>query len=306
MPTGHMSGNYPLQNAGLGLKDYIKDPTLIRDTINDLAADKFIGETLFTQGYNAQGGAIKYLQQADKYVEEMSDPNQDFSIDEGAEFHQVYQREPGQVVEQVRKHAIEGWVTFEDEDRNNLGALARLTNRMVNSMQMYFDRAALNVIATNANVQILNRTARWDLTTTTTILDDIMNAADMAADQTLAGGQSYEVDAVVVSRRTYGFMRRNTGIQDLFEKGDTSSPKFGGELAQLAGIPILVTPWMRNDHAYVLERGTIGGIADEVPLTVKPIERDEATERLIIRIKRLTVAFLTDPKALVRIQNINA
>lgn len=302
MTTGHMSGNY----GTITVKQFLKEPTLIRDAINQLAADKFITESLFTQGYNAQGGAIKYMQQRKKYVEEMDDENQDFSIDEGTEFHQVYQTEPGEVIESVRKHAIEGWVTFEDESRNNLGALASLTQRMVNSMQKYFDKSALNRLAADGNVQVLNRTANWHVTTTTTILDDIMNAADMAADESLTGSESYDVDALVVSRRTYGYLRRNSSIQDLFEKGDQRSPKFGGELANLAGIPVLVSPWMRNDMAFALQRGTIGGIADEVPLTVKPVERDEATERIYVRIKRLTVAFLTDPKALVRIQNINA
>jgi hypothetical protein len=82
--------------------------------------------------------------------------------------------------------------------------------------------------------------------------------------------------------------------------------RFGGQVSSLAGIPLLVSPFMRNDMAFVMERGTIGGIADEVPLTLLPIERVARFERIYVRAKRLTVAFLTDPKAMVRIGTINS
>jgi hypothetical protein len=311
MATGAAEGHFSNQHGNAPtVKQYLKEPTLIRDAINDLSADQFITESLFTQGYNAQGGAVKYMQDAvKKYVEEGYDPGEDFSIAEGTEFHQVYQTEPAEVVERVKKYAIEGWITYEDEDRNQLGSLARLTQRMMNTMVKYFDSTALNMLATNSSVQTLNRTGRWDTTTTTTIIDDIMVAADMLGDETLTGGESYNANTLVVSRKTYTFLRRNKEIQNMFDSDDGPSPqdlRFGGQLASLAGIPLLVSPFMRNDMAFVLERGTIGGIADEVPLTLLPIERVARFERIYVRAKRLTVAFLTDPKAMVRIQNINA
>jgi hypothetical protein len=311
MATGLAEGHFSNQHADAPtVKRFLKEPTLIRDAINDLSADQFITESLFTQGYNAQGGAVKYMQEAvKKYVEEGYDPGEDFSIAEGTEFHQVYQTEPAEVIERVKKYAIEGWITYEDEDRNQLGSLARLTKRMMNTMVKYFDSTALNMLATNSNVQTLNRTAAWTTTTTTSIIDDIMLAADMVADEALTGNESYNANTLVVSRKTYSALRRNKELQDMFDSdsGPTSQDiRFGGQISQLAGIPILMSPFMRDDMAFVLERGTIGGIADEVPLTLLPIERVARFERIYVRAKRLTVAFLTDPKALVRIQNINA
>jgi hypothetical protein len=311
MATGAAEGHFSNQHANAPtVKQYLKEPTLIRDSINALAADQFITESLFTQGYNAQGGAVKYMQEAvKKYVEEGYDPGEDFSIAEGTEFHQVYQTEPAEVVERVKKYAIEGWITYEDEDRNQLGSLARLTQRMMNTMVQYFDSTALNMLATNSNVQTLTRTARWDLTTTPSIIDDIMIAAEMLADTTLTGGESYNANTLVVSRKTYGFLRRNKEIQNMFDSDDgpaSTDLRFGGQVSSLAGIPLLVSPFMRNDMAFVMERGTIGGIADEVPLTLLPIERVARFERIYVRAKRLTVAFLTDPKAMVRIGTINS
>ena len=310
MATGTAEGHFSNQHANAPtVKQYLKEPTLIRDAINDLSADQFITESLFTQGYNAQGGAVKYMQDAvKKYVEEGYDPGEDFSIAEGTEFHQVYQTEPAEVVERVKKYAIEGWITYEDEDRNQLGSLARLTQRMMNTMVKYFDSTALNMLATNSSVQLQAAGAGWYNKTNTTIIDDIMQAADKLADTTLTGGESYNANTIVLSRKTYTWLRRNTALQNMFdsEEGPTNQDlRFGGQITSLAGIPLLVSPFMRDDMAFVMERGTIGGIADEVPLTLLPIERVARFERIYVRAKRLTVAFLTDPKAMCRITGIN-
>jgi len=299
---GHFSGNHSDLPT---VKRFLKEPTLIRDAVEDLSADQFITETLFTQGYSAAGGAIKYMEAAKKYVNEGYDPGEDFSIAEGTEFHQVYGEEAAEKIERVKKYAIEGWITYEEEDRNQIGALARLSQRMMNTMVKYFDATTLNMLATNGNVQTLNRTGRWDVNTTTTILDDIMLAAEMLTDESLTGEDTYDANTIVISRKTYGKLRLNKEIQKLFEDKDEDI-RFGGNIARLAGIPLLVSPYMRNDMAFVMERGTIGGVADEIPLTLLPVERVPRFERIYVRAKRLTVAFLTDPKAMVRIQNINA
>ncbi len=311
MPTGsaigQYSGNYPDAPT---VQAFLKDPTLIRDSFNDLIEKRpFIGESLFTRGYSAEGGAIKYREAAKKYVEEFeADSNEDFSIAEGTEFHNVSQTEPGEVIERVRKYAIEGWVTFEDRDRNNIGAFARLQRRMLNTMERYFDQAAFAKLRNATGPQDLTRANRWDVTSTTTIIDDILNATEMLTDFSLTGGQIYGSPELLIGRSTYTALRRNIGLQDMWETYDMQGqdPRLGGKISTLAGIPVTVSDWMYNDKAFLLERGTIGGIADEVPLTVKPLETDEGTERIVIRIKRLTVMFLTDPKALVRINNINS
>lgn len=299
---GHFSGNH----GTLTVEQYLKDPTLISDAILSLTPDLFITESLFGGTVGAPGGAVKFRANADKYVLEAADINDntaDFAIDEGSRFHQVYQEEPDEQVVKTRKYGIEGWITYEEESRNDLPALQRLTTRMTNTMAKYFDKAALNRLATAGNIRSLNRTASFYTRTTTTIIDDLMNAVDMVEDDTAAGGV-YNTTAFVMSKRTYSMLRRNTSIQDLFEKGP-SNPVFGGEISSLVGIPILVSRWMRDDMVFAMERGGIGTIADEVPLFVKPIERDEGRERIFTRVKRVSVAVVTDPGAIVRITNVN-
>jgi hypothetical protein len=304
---GHVSSNHGPQ---VTVAQFLKDPTLIRDAINDLTPDLFITESLFAGPVSAPGGAVKYRENTSKYVLEaadIEDNSADFAIDEGSRFHQVYQEEPNEVIARTRKYGIEGWVTFEEESRNDLPVMQRLTKRITNTMAKYFDKAALNKLATDANItDVLTTTADWYSPSYTGIVDDIMEAVDLVEDESRAN-TVYNADTLVVSKKTYNMMRRNTTLQELFEKPDTNAGdlRFGGAIASLAGINILQSRWMRDDMAFVLERGGIGTVADEVPLTVKPVERDEAREISFVRVKRLSVAVVTDPKAIVRITGIN-
>ncbi len=308
---GHVSSNHGPQ---VTVAQFLKDPTLIRDAINDLTPDLFITESLFAGPVSAPGGAVKYRENVDKYVLEaadITDNSADFAIDEGSRFHQVYQEEPNEVIARTRKYGVEGWVTFEEESRNDLPVMQRLTKRITNTMAKYFDKAALNRLATDANIFDDAAADNWYDTASLTILDDIMAAVDRVEDEDIAG-TVYNANTLVISKKTYNALRRNKALQELWEvqsgraATDTQDLRFGGAINRLGGVDVLTTRWMRDDMAFVLERGGIGTIADEVPLTVKPVERDEGREISIVRVKRLSVAVVTDPKAIVRISGINA
>jgi len=306
-PVGNSEGHYSDNHGTLTVTQYLKDPTLIGDAVRTLTPDLFITEQIFGGRVGAPGGAVKYLQNADKYVLEaadIEDNSADFAIDEGSRFHQVYQEEPSEQIAKTKKYGIEGWITFEDETRNNLPVMQRLIQRMTNTMAKYFDKNTLNKIATDGSIRSLNRTASWYTRTTDTILDDVMNATDMVEDEAAAGGV-YNAKVLIMSKRTYGMIRRNTALQDLYgERPD--NPVFTGTVQNLAGYNILTSRWMRDDQIFVTEPGALGTIADEVPLFTKPIERDEGRERIFVRVKRTSVAVITDPGALVRITNVNA
>ena len=124
----------------------------------------------------------------------------------------------------------------------------------------------------------------------------------MVADEVSAGG-TYTADSLVVSNNIHAKMIRNTNLRDLFK--DSPEPGrnsyFTGTMETIAGLQIMRTPYLSDDTAFVLARGEIGGIADEEPLQMKPPERNEAKEVYFLRAKRLTVPFLTDPGAIIRL-----
>lgn len=296
--NSHFSGNQTVTPPTVG--DFIKDPTMIRDVLAVVAQRNFITESLFTPGFSADGGAIAYHESVNQYTEEGMVDNEDFAIAEGAEFHQVYQFDTGPQVQRVKKYGIEGWITFEDERRNNLGVIPRLTTRMMNTMVKHLDTVTLNMLLANSKIRDYNTLGSWGTPSYAGLYDDILNMVGMVNNEQTAGGQ-YSADTLVCSYNTYANIIRNTSLRDLYiAAGKGADFYFNGQMGEIAGIDILWSQHMPDNRVFILDKGEIGGIADEEPLQMKPLEKDESRERYTLRAKRTTVAFLSDPGAIVR------
>jgi hypothetical protein len=278
--------------------DYLKEPTIIKKTLTLAGRGKFLAESLFTGGYSAQGGAVSYQESTYPYMEESkNEPNENFAISEGGDFHTVYMEDVGPQVAKVRKYGIESYVTYEDERRNQLGVLARATTRMLNTMVKHLDGVTMTMLTTNPAIRTF-ATVNWNDPTSIGIWDDILEATNMIEDEDTAGGV-YSPDTLVVSNHTYNRLRQNADIRDLFGERD-DNPVFKGSMEELAGLRIMKSQYVAKNTAFALQLGEIGGIADEEPLQMKPVERVERNERIYLRSKRTTIAFLTDPGAIVK------
>lgn len=295
--NAHFSNNQTTHTVS----DFLKDPTMIKEALAVVAQRNFITESLFTQGFSAEGGAVAYHESVNQYTEEGNVDNEDFAIAEGAEFHQVYQADVGPQVQRVRKYGIEGWVTFEDERRNNLGVIPRLTTRMMNTMVKHLDTVTLNMLMSNDKIRQKTSAGDWNTPTYAGVYDEILQTVQMINDEQAAGGQ-YQADTIVMSYNTYANLIRNVSLRDLYISADQSpNPYFTGTMGSIANLTVMWSPYMVDSHVFILDKGEIGGVADEEPLQMKPIEKDESRERYFLRAKRLTVAFLTDPGAIVRV-----
>ncbi len=226
--NNHVTGAHT-QTNNLQVKDYIKDYTLIKESIEILTAGGFIAEELFTGGYSAEGGGIKYLTSNGQFVESDANP-EDFVVAEGSEPHQVYTGEEQPAYATVQKHYIEGWVTYEEERRNQLGALARLTQRMSNTMIREMDGKVMRLLRTTPNVNLRTAQTPWATVTGTTLFDDLILAkADVAAGG--VNGFKYKADTLVVSDSTFTNMLRNQGVRDLYSPNNKlQAPYYTGEM----------------------------------------------------------------------------
>ncbi len=300
MPTlnHHVSSNKTEHTV----RDFIANPTMIKQALEIATANGFIAESLFTQGYTAAGDAVAYHVSQNKFVNEDADNAEDFAVAEGQEPHQVYQSDTGPETARVKKYYIEGWVTYEEEELNQLGALKRLTTRMRNTMVKKLDGAAMNMLLTNSKIRNYTTGGAWATPTYTGIWDDLLNIQAMINTERLAGGD-YRADTLACSENTFNNLLRNQGIREMFKEQDRAAqaPYYTGTMGSLGALTILTTDHMSDDFVFVLDKGEIGGIADARPLTLKPIEDDQRRERYFIRMVRRTVAFLTDPGAIVRV-----
>jgi hypothetical protein len=155
----------------------------------------------------------------------------------------------------------------------------------------------MTMLTTNPSIRTMP-TVNWNDPTSVGIWDDVLEAQNMIEDEDTAGGV-YTPNTLVVSNFTYNRLKQNADIRDLFgERPD--NPYFKGTMEDLAGLTIMKSQYVAKNVAFALQLGEIGGIADEEPLQMKPVERVERNERIYLRSKRTTIAFLTDPGAIVK------
>lgn len=297
MPSmGTYSNNYP----EMTVKEFVKQPQLIERAVDKSVQKWFVGEQLFDKNYSASGGAVSYQEAVSQYTDDHG--SEDLAIAEGAEYPLVYQSDKQEIV-RTQKFAISGMLTFEAEEHNQLGELRRLTTRMSNTIVEYFDKTAFNLLRTNSRIRDVVAAAAWDVPTTTTIINDIIRAKNQVQDRT--DDVVYRANTIVINENLMNLLYLNEQIRQLYdESSQNQRPEFGGEIGSLVGLKIIQSPYVPDDQVFVLEQGRIGGIADEWPWKMKPIERDEARDRYILRGRRRSAIFLTDHNAVTRITGV--
>lgn len=299
MPISEIYSN---DTAPRTVKYFIKQPALIEKALREVSQGEFIAESLFQGGFSADGGTVRYMETPNRFMEDSD--SEDLAIAEASEYPELFQNDTEEQAN-TRKYALASYVTFEAVDRNQLGLLARAMTRMRNTMVKAVDGAVLGMLRNNSKIGHYTAAAAWS-STATTIFDDLFEVVGQINDPKVSG-DAYNADTLVVSNTTYTKLQRNKEIRDAMRDSRPSNQgaiEYSGQVGELAGLTILRSPWMFDDIAFVLERGTIGGIADEVPLTLKPVERDEARDVYWLRAKRLTAAFVSDPGAIRIIEGI--
>ena len=98
----------------------------------------------------------------------------------------------------------------------------------------------------------------------------------------------------------------NSNLQGFFVGTKApDNPVFSGQLPDMWGMNVLATPNLPSaTTALVLERLTIGGIADEVPMEVKALPFDEDHDAYWLKGRRVTATFLQEPKAVTKLTGL--
>lgn len=296
--TGHYSNNYP----NMTVKEFVKQPRLIERAVDKQVQQWFVGEELLDSGYTAAGGAVSYQEAVSQFTDDHD--AEDFAIAEGTEYPVVYQSDK-QEIERTQKFAIEGHLTFEAEEHNQLGELRRLTTRMSNTITSAFDTQVFNMLKNNSKIRQIVAANPWDVPTSTTVLQDIIEAKNLVQDKSL--DIVYRANTIVINENLMNTLHLNEMIQKLYQEySENKRPEFGAEIGGLAGLNIIQSPYVPDNEVYIMEKGRIGGIADEWPWQMKPLEKDESNDRYILRGRRRTAMFLTDHYALVRITGVQS
>jgi hypothetical protein len=277
-----MPGTFPaaaptLSGDTLSISRFLQSPTAIARRLRDYRDLRFVSDQLLTQRFRSQGGAVLY-EQTEPFVSDRTVE----AVGAGSEYPYANLPTGTAAVAAIQKWGQKVLLTDEEIARNVYAgaALDRQLRKVVNSIISQVDSITMSAIGTAlADTATLGK---WDVASPK-ILNDILNAKRIIQARNLG----YKPDTIVVSDLGYMSMMVDTVISNLWRRETTDNPVYTGEVQQIAGMTIVVTPNLPvPTSCFVLDSTSLGGMADEVDgapgyavadlaVQIKSIRKDE-------------------------------
>lgn len=275
--------------------------------VRDLVGNQFIADQLFTQ-ISVDALAIKFAQE-DGDIDEFGRSKAD-EVDEVGE-RSGYKRigiSETEKTQMIRKYGLEAAITYEMQKFGATGAIERALRKLSYNVRSMVDGMAYKVATNNYTVGngIQGRTkaatgadALWTdgVAGADAMINDLIDAKKAGA---LYG---YQYDTVVFNPEVEALLLKNKDIRDAFRQNNTDVALLRGYIGDFMGLSFIADPNFQDDNVLILQKKVIGDIADAEPLNTGTYN-EEANEHTIIRAKRFTAAYLTDPKAVYLLKNV--
>lgn len=299
MPDVFPPGAPTVAGQLITIEQWLAQPARVQRAIQDLTAQRFIADRIFSPGPPATGGAVIYDQVlSNDYLYGGSRDVQ--SIAPGSEFPLLDVGDLSPLVAQTVKWGGAALLTYEERDRDRRDQLARKLTRLRNSIVRKVDSVA---IATLRAAPVITQAASGLWTTAATdIFADVATAITTVDRQDMG----YELDSAIISPNTALAMLKNTTLRSALPRENQGSPNpvLVGRLAGVAGI----TNWYKTNRVldqevFLFSGQSAGSISDEKPLYSRVVDIEER-ETLLIMAARLTVPYVTDPKSVVQITGV--
>jgi hypothetical protein len=96
---------------------------------------------------------------------------------------------------------------------------------------------------------------------------------------------------------------KNKNIRDAFRQNNTDVALLRGYIGDFMGYSFIVDENFQENNVLILQKKVIGDIADAEALNTS-VYNEDANEHTVVRAKRFTTAYLTDPKAVYLLKNV--
>lgn len=304
------AGMYAQQGLRVAVNDYVKNPKLIQARFFDIMRNEFMMDGILRNDGGNDSGMVRFEQDAPLFAND--DP---MLVAEAAEIPLVTGSDGIPRAAFTVKYGAGLEISREARSRNKVDQVDKRMKQIKNSFLRLYEKLMFNALTT-AVTQTSAASAAWNIAGTN-IRTDIIKAASVVREANASGAVAgpavedylgFEPDTLVISTRTRDKLFGNTSITSIYGQGftyDTKNPLYTGTLeAQLVGLRVLVSRFMADDVAWVLERKTVGGFSDEYPLQVEPLYPDKPRQVWRTDITRRTAIYIDQPKAACKITGI--
>jgi len=199
----------------------------------------------------------------------------------------------------LRKHGLESDISWEDVMTDDVPVLARTQLRIARSVVKSVDDLIYATLTAGAGNTVTAQDGfQWDSGTRSSRhpQDQIGEAI-----QTLSEN-NYKATHILLNPKDYNLLITNDDILDAFTPTSDAVIK-NGKLGKIMGLNILVSNSVSADEALVLE-GRVAATYREAE-AMKTLVKKEEGIKYTLRAWEIGVPFVTDPSAIVKIDNTN-
>lgn len=269
----------------------------------DLLQEAFVADKLFNH-VTTNALAIKFGVDEGDIDPLTGKPNYDNvpEVGEGSNFKRIGMTEE-QRIQAIRKYGLEAVITYEMQKYGDGSSIERAFRKLGMNVKKMVDEMAYDALNNEAaGIQLIDKTGGyWDDATTgaESMINDLIDARGQIR------GFGYDPDTVIINPETEAMLLKNANIRDAFRANNTDLALLRGYIGDFMGLSFIVDNNYQEKQLTMLQRGVVGDIADAEPMAAKTYNED-SNDRTIIRVTRFTAAYLTDPKAIVKVKNIIA
>ncbi|WP_021011282.1 major capsid protein [Agrococcus pavilionensis] len=298
MPTANAAA-YPLaaptvSGSTITVEQMLQQPTRITRYLSDLSLRNYISPLFFSAPGGVTGGAVVY----DQLTLNDLFPTRDVQeVAPGAEFPIVTSENGEPKVASVEKHGGKFFVTDEARDRNDEGVIQREGRKLINAMIRRQDARAIQVVdaAISAFGSQTVTGLNWGAVVTGGSSQSNASAwpaADFSKVQELADTQELgvNIDTWVLNPAQLSRLRLVYGSD--FDA-----------VAASYGLTFQASNRVAAGTAYALERGQVGEIRVEKPLTTETIP-ERQTQRTWVQVDSRFVQVVTNPFSVFKVTGL--
>lgn len=305
-----MPGTYPAAAPTLSGNDetisrFLQQPALLQRRLRDYGDLRFVSDQILTGRFRSQGGAVLY-ETGEPFITDRAVE----SVSPGSTYPYANLPLGTAAIAAIQKWGQKVLITDEEIARNVYGiaAVDRALRKVVNSIISQIDSLTMSLIS-SAVTATSGASAAWN-TATPTFLRDILIAKSKPAILNLG----YNADTLVVNDTQYAYLMTDATLTNTWRRETTDNPVYTGDIQNVAGLRIIVSPAVAAGSCFVLDSTQLGGMADEtdgstgyavsdLAVQVKSI-RNEKEDSWDLQGRRKTVPIVQEPGAAVKITGL--
>lgn len=292
------------------VSDLIKAPTLIPERVLHLMLNMFLADFILRPAGSVPSGVLIYRESEPLFADGDAEV-----VEEFGEIPLITTSRGVRKVAKTVKRALGILVSQEMLDREAMDEVNKQITKVTNTMIRTWNKVFLDLFLTNPGIATMAVAAPWTGTSSKVRKDlalgkvAVSNADTDTSNGTGESKLGFEPDTLIVNIATAATFEYSDDINKPYVGNIADeSPQYRGTLPrEFAGLRIMKSFQVPANKAILLQRGIVGGIADERALHGTPLTlQSDNTETYRSNIIRRSAMFVDQPQAAIVLTGVES